>query len=445
MTYNYFVDLSSIFFIIFISGMLLSSFITNTLNWLNSNKVNLKNNVRKLHSLNPLAKKLFTSNRISKALEYKRTKDMFSDFVDSSESAFHSMITLFGISPFVIHYLMNALPNVDFIWIFVGLEIFSIILTTIIEYPINYYNNFKIEKSYGFNTMTRKTFVVDNIKGVILGSTFCLISSIVLYYLLNYVGKFNPINICYFIAGVMLVGFIIEFLYSSVIMYWFNKFSPLPKNRKSLNAKIINLFRKYNYSKVKVLVMDASRRTRHSNAFIGGIGKSKKVVLFDNLLKNYTDNEILAIIGHELGHGKLYHLHIHRLYSLIKLTIMSFITFNLIYNVDLYHAFGYIWVNNDNIINYGLIGFTLSMMVIGSVKWILEPFESWMSRKMEYAADRYSIRNTGRKNDMISSLLKLSSENLSDVFPNEYYEMWNYSHPSIIKRIEAIRKVKSAK
>ena len=138
-------------------------------------------------------------------------------------------------------------------------------------------------------------------------------------------------------------------------------------------------------------------------------------------------------------------MNIMTLRRLIKLTIMSFITFNLIYNVDLYHAFGYIWVNDDNIINYGFIGFTLSMMVMGSVKWILEPFESWMSRKMEYAADRYSIRNTGRKNDMISSLLKLSSENLSDVFPNEYYEMWNYSHPSIIKRIEAIRKVKSAK
>ena len=445
MTYNYFVDLSSVFFIIFISGIVISSFITNTLDWLNSNKINLKNNIKKLHSLNPLAKKLFTSNKIRKALEYKRTKDSFSDFTDSTESAFHSIITIFGISPFILHYLMNMFPNVEFIWIFVGLEVVSIILTTILKYPIDYYNNFKIEQSYGFNTMTKKTFILDNIKGIILGSTFGSISSIVLYYLLIYVGKFNPINICYFIAGVTFIGFLLEFLYSSVIMYWFNNFSPLPKNRRSLNTKIINLFKKYNYSKVKVLVMDASKRTKHSNAFIGGIGKSRKVVLFDNLLKNYTDDEILAIIGHELGHGKLHHLHIHRFYSLIKLTVISFITFNLIYNVNLYHAFGYVWVNNDNIINYGLIGFMLTMMIIGSIKWILDPFEAWMSRKMEYAADRYSIRNTGRKNAMITSLLKLSSENLSDVFPNEYYEAWNYSHPSITKRIDAIKKVKVEK
>ena len=90
MTYNYFVDLSSVFFIIFISGIVISSFITNTLDWLNSNKINLKNNIKKLHSLNPLAKKLFTSNKIRKALEYKRTKDSFSDFTDSISTEYYA-------------------------------------------------------------------------------------------------------------------------------------------------------------------------------------------------------------------------------------------------------------------------------------------------------------------------------------------------------------------
>jgi Zn-dependent protease with chaperone function len=144
-----------------------------------------------------------------------------------------------------------------------------------------------------------------------------------------------------------------------------------------------------------------------------------------------------------LAHSKLHHQLINRFISYFSLFITSIIIFNYIYDVNLYHTFGFYWINEENVLNYSLIGYLLISMIIGSISWIIEPLLMFISRQCEYCADKYSIKYTKNKKAMISSLIKLSSDNYSDIFPNKYYEMFYYSHPSLINRIQKILKFKN--
>ena len=282
--------------------------------------------------------------------------------------------------------------------------------------------------------MNKMLFYLDCIKGTLFKLIITCVTLPLINYFLTSFGHYEITTILMFTGGLILLGMIFEFLYMKWFIKIFNKLEPLTD--KKLSKRIKKLLSKYGYDSKMVYVMDASRRSNKSNAFIGGIGKSKKIVLFDTLLKNFSNDEIISILGHELAHGKLHHQLIQRFVSYSILFITMFITFKFIYNVELYHTFGFYWINNENVVQYSLIGYFLISKIIDNVLWILDPLLSYISRKCEYAADKYSVLYTKNKKAMISALIKLSSENYSDILTNKYYEAYHYSHPSLVNRIK---------
>ena len=443
MNYNYLIDLSSFYFIIFIIGCLFRSSIENIMDWFNNNKGNTTKKLTELFKIHPLIKKYFSYKKVKKIENYHREHTYFSDLTSSITTPIVSLATIFGVMPFTLHLIINSFPGLPTTVHYIILALIVSTIGMIVNMPISYYSNFVIEAKYGFNKMTKRIFFVDHIKSFIFMCVFTPLVITIINYSLTKFGPFESINILYFVTGAIIFGMIFEFLYMTVFIRIFNKLTPL-KN-KALKKRIDKLLSQYGYNSKMVYVMDASTRSSKSNAFIGGIGKSKKIVLFDTLLKNFTNDEIIAILGHELAHGKLNHLILHRLMGYISIAMSCFIIFNFAYDVDLYHTFGFTWVNEGNVVQYSLIGMLLMSKIKSSILWILEPLESWISRKFEYAADRYSIKYTKNKKAMISALIKLSSENMSDIFPDKYYEAYHYSHPSLSNRINAINEIKIQK
>lgn len=439
MQYNYFVDISSVFFLTFIIGTALSSVIENTLDWMNSDKGDISKKLKVLHKIHPLMKKFFSRKKVLKAQEYNTEKNRFGDFSDNISSGIALIMMLCGISPFILHTIIMLLPSCHTT---VHYIVFCLVLKTVktlFGIPFGIYDTFHIEEKYGFNKTTKKTFIVDNIKGFVVSAVLGIVAISVMNYVLTEFGPFSAYKVCALVGGMIVFGMFLEFLHMTVLIRIFNKLSPLTD--KGLSRKIKRLMEAYGYKAKDVYVMDASKRSSKANAFIGGFGKSKKIVLFDTLLKDYTNDELIAILGHELAHGKLHHLFYNRIISAATTLATVFIVFTMAYNINLYHAFGYNFVNESNIMEYSLVGFVLASMVVGAVKWVLDPLEAWFSRKCEYAADRYSVYYTRKKSALISSLIKLTSDNCGDAFPNKWYESWNYSHPSIMNRINAIKKI----
>lgn len=440
MNYNYYIDISSLFFIIFIIGNALKTIMDNILEWCNKDKENIKCKLQNAWKIHPLMKKFFSFTKIKKIELYKNETSNFNELISTVSSSFNTIFILMGVAPFILHLIINIFPNCSTSIHYIIFYNIELLIKNLCYIPINYYSNFHIEKKYGFNTMTKKTFFNDIVKNILISMILSLILIPPLNYLLTSFGKYNLLTISVFVFSLIVFSICFEFLYMTIFIRIFNKLEPL-KNKKLLN-RIQKLLNKYGYNSSMVYVMDSSKRTKKSNAFIGGIGKSKKIVLFDTLLKDFSNDQIISIIGHELAHSKLHHQLISRFISYFSLFIMSIIIFNYIYDINLYHTFGFYWINEENILEYSLIGYLLITLVINSLSWIFDPLLSYISRQCEYSADIYSVKYTNNKEAMISALIKLTAGNYSDIFPNKYYEIFYYSHPSLINRIKKIMKTK---
>ena len=439
MQYTYFADLGSWFFISFIISLFLGTIASSVLYWLNSDKPNLKAKVGRLHSLGETARKVLPYGKIRKALRYKRTVDGFSDLVDTVDSSVTLLALLFGVLPFLVALFHAILPSVGMVWCFIAATAVMSMATTLLGAPVEYYEDFVIEQKYGFNTMTLKTFVADKLKSLPIGIAMSAALYLVLDWALRHLlgdGGVTAAGFVLFLVGAAMFKKVLQWTALNVVMPLFNEFKPLDDG--PLKSKLESMCRRCGVKIARIEVMDASKRSKHSNAFICGSFGKKRIVLFDTLLKNFTDDEIVSVVAHEIGHGKLHHLPLKDLEDMLLTTAYAFLSFALVANPGFYHAFGYSWVDQGNLVGNYVIGFALASVFLKSFTWVLAPVTSWISRKMEYAADRYAVEHTGNVESMKNALLKLTAENLSDVFPHPAYEAVYYSHPSIINRVEAL-------
>lgn len=444
MEYTYFADLSSWFFISFIISLFLGTIASSVLYWLNSDKPNLKARVRRLHSLGEIARKMLPYGKIRRALRYKQTVDGFSDLVETADSSVTLIMILFGVFPFTIALFHTAFPSIGMVWCFISATIVVNFITSILGAPAEYYEDFVIEQKYGFNTKNLKTFILDKIKGlpigIIMSSTLYLVLDWALRTLLG-TGEtgVSVMGLVAFIVGAAFFRKVMQWASLNVILPFFNKFKPLDDG--PLKTKLEELCRRCGIGPATIEVMDASKRSNHSNAFICGM-KKKRIILFDTLFKNLTDDEIVSIVAHEIGHGKLHHLLLIDIQDMLSTTIYALLLFTLVINPDFYRAFGYSWVDPGNLSENYVAGFALASVFIKSFTWVMSPVSSWISRKMEYAADKYAVEHTDCAENMKNALIKLTAENLSDVFPHPAYEAVYYSHPSIINRVGALNGTK---
>ena len=303
--------------------------------------------------------------------------------------------------------------------------LFYFIITFVIDLIISYIRTFKIEESFGFNKTSKKTFVLDKIKSFILT---IILGGGLIYGLLSLHKNTDWLFFIYAWIGLTVIVIGMNLIYTSVIVPIFNKLVPLEDG--SLKTKIEAFALKVGYQIDKISVMDASKRSSKLNAFFSGFGKSKRIVLFDTLIDKMSDDEIVAVLAHEIGHNKHKHI-IFNLFQTVVMLSVYILVLSLFLNREiLSQAFGFESIN----LGFNLV---LYMIVLSPILTIISMGTSFVSRKFEYQADHF-VKENGEANDLISALKVLARENYSNLTPHPLYVKLFYSHPPISSRIEAL-------
>jgi STE24 endopeptidase len=303
---------------------------------------------------------------------------------------------------------------------------------TIIELPFDYYSNFVLEEKYGFNKMTLGLFFSDTLKTFFLESaiSFPLFAAI-----LKIIDVFGD-KFIYYATGLFLVFMLaMQTIYPTVIAPMFNKFDPLEDGE--LKTAIENLAKEQNFPLTKLYKVDGSKRSSHSNAYFVGLPWSKQIVLFDTLIDHSSVEEVVAVLGHEIGHWQLSHLPKNILFVEASL-FLTFSLFNgFINNKSLYAAFGF-----DS--QPTIIGFILFSYLYQPISALSTFASNLLSRKHEYEADAYA-KKCGYHEELCSSLIKMSEENLSYIDAYWLYSAFHRSHPLLAERLSALGYVSKTK
>lgn len=312
--------------------------------------------------------------------------------------------------------------------ILMALLFFGIIMlgSDIITTPFSYYQTFVIEEKYGFNKSTRKLFFIDKIKGwlmmAILGGG---ILSMVIWFF-----QFAGANFWIYALGLIAIFTVfMNLFYSRLIVPLFNKQIPLEDG--SLKSKIENYTNKVGFKLQNIFVIDGSKRSTKANAYFAGFGKEKRITLYDTLIQDLEEEEIVAVLAHEVGHYKRHHIIINLTISILLTGITLFILSLFINNPEFSYAIGVTKPSfHAALICFGILYSPISE-ITGLVMNIL-------SRKFEFEADDYA-KNTYEALPLINSLKKLSKNSLSNLTPHSAYVFLHYSHPPLIQRIRNLK------
>lgn len=309
------------------------------------------------------------------------------------------------------------------------LSFFGIIylVNAIISLPFDYYSTFTIEERFGFNKSTKKTFWLDQIKGLFItilvgGGILALIT-----WLYNTIGDNAWL---YAWGAITFFSLFMTLFYSNVIVPMFNKQTPLEDGE--LRNAIGDFANKAGFEINNIYVIDASKRSTKANAYFTGLGVKKRIVLFDTLINDLSTDEIVAVLAHEIGHYKKKHTLQGMLVSICTTGVMLFLLSFLLDNNEIAIALG----STTPSFHIGLIAFSLLFTPISLVLGVVS---SMLSRKNEYQADAYAS-SFGLSGALISGLKKLSVKSLSNLNPDPLYVFFHYSHPTLLQRMEAMKR-----
>lgn len=304
---------------------------------------------------------------------------------------------------------------------------FYILIDFILSTISSYIYTMIIEEKYGFNKTNLKTFIKDKIRGFLISSI--LICGILMLFIKLYDAIGNYIILAF-------IGILILLLLLVLILYPFlskmsNKFEELEECE--LKTKLTELLNKHGYTIRKIEVMKASERTTKSNAYFTGTGKTKTIVLYDNLIETMTPDELCAIFAHEMGHGLNKDTIKNNIMSFFLISLIVFSMWGLVNMNQIYLDFGF------NSINYGFAFIVLSYIVMPFINTLISLLTNYISRKAEYRADYQAVKE-GYGPDLVTALKKLSKANFAELNPSKIIVALSYSHPPLLQRIEAIEK-----
>ncbi len=358
-----------------------------------------------------------------------------------SSLMYHRDVTKFGlltsIAGFALTFLMLYLGGFGWIdnlvreyvtsdlWLPIAFFGVIFIASDILTLPFQYYRTFVIEEKYGFNRYSIKTFLVDKIKGYFLGALIGIPILLLLIFLIEQMG--TDFWWIFWIVAALFILFINAF-YTSLIVPLFNKLTPLEEGE--LKSAIEAYSSSVDFPLQNIYVIDGSKRSSKSNAFFSGLGKRKKVVLYDTLIQNHSTEELVAVLAHEIGHYKRNHILKGFILSIVQTGLMLFIMSRVIFNENFSFALG---AENYGI-HLNLLTFTLLYSPISTILGIIS---NLISRRHEFQADAYATM-TYRGDAMKNALKKLSVDNLSNLYPHPAYVFVNYSHPPLLSRLSAI-------
>lgn len=369
---------------------------------------------------------LYPPEEYAKSQNYLKTRSKFS-FITTGFSLILSLsVLILGGFGWLEHWLSTYVSDP----ILLSLAFFGtlFILSDLLNIPFQIYSTFVIEGKFGFNKTTAKTFVLDKFKGYLIG---ILIGGLLGYSLLWLI--FELQEQFWWIALIVIVAFslLMNVFYASLILPLFNQLKPLEEG--SLKDQINAYAKEVNFPLDSIFVIDGSKRSSKANAFFSGMGKKKKIVLYDTLIENHTQEELVAVLAHEVGHFKKKHIVFSMIISFGQMAIMLYLLSLLIFNESLSIALG-----ADSLsIPINLIAFGLLYTPISKVTGILMNI---LSRKNEYEADAYASL-TYKAAPLESALKKLSVDSLSNLTPHPTYVFVNYSHPTLLQRLEAMEQL----
>ncbi len=312
-----------------------------------------------------------------------------------------------------------------------GLVFFGVLslMFNLIQIPFDLYETFVIEERYGFNTRDLKTWALDLLKGTIISAT---LGGIALGIILILINRFQQTWWIWAWIFLAIVEGIILWLYPIMIAPWFNRFEPI--TQETLNRRISELMEAAGLGVKGIFQMDAGKRTRHTNAYFTGLGRSKRIVLFDTLLNAHTEDEILAILSHEAGHWKRKHIIKHLLLLEITSLFGLFVVARLISWPPIYWTFGF-----DT--PAAFVGLFLAGVLTSPVAYFFRPLGSAISRRFEQEADDVAFELLGTSTFLSRALKKLALYNLANLDPHPLYAWFYYSHPPIVKRVERLERM----
>ena len=299
-------------------------------------------------------------------------------------------------------------------------------LKTLVDQPFSLYATFVIEQRFGFNKTSPAVWIKDRFKALLLAMGFGipLLTGVLAFF--QYAGSSAWIW-CW--ALITLFMIVVQFIAPTWIMPLFNRFEPLDTGE--LKDAIMAYARAIDFSLDDIYVMDGSKRSSKSNAFFTGFGRHRRIVLFDTLIAGHTTDELVAVLAHEMGHYRMRHILKMMALGILQTGMLLFLMSLVIHTPALVEAF---YIEQPSV-HAGLVFFGL---LYAPVDFFLGLIGHCVSRRHEFAADRFSATTTGKTRPMVEALKKLSLHNLSNLSPHPLYAFLNYSHPPVLQRIEAL-------
>lgn len=384
-------------------------------------------NMRHLSPQMPqIAAEIFTPEQYANARSYILTKQTFGIIVSSL--SFLVLIALLLFDGFaLLDGFVRSLSNNQIIQALLFFGILGL-AADVASIPFDLYSTFKIEAKYGFNKSTLSIFFTDKLKSWMLGLVIGggLLSLIVWFYLAA--GHwFVPVTL------MVMVGFSVfmNMFYTSLIVPIFNKLKPLPDG--NLKEAIEDFAKKAGFPLSDISVIDSSKRSTKSNAYFSGLGRKKRIVLFDTLIEKHTTDELVAVLAHEIGHYKLKHIRQGLIIGIFQTSVLLFMLYFFL-DIPLFQqALGV----KQTSFHMGVVVFGL---LLTPVSLLMGLIENYLSRRNEYAADAFAAK-FGMSEALMNALKKLTSDNFSNPTPHPLYVKFYYSHPPLSIRLAALRKL----
>jgi STE24 endopeptidase len=368
-------------------------------------------------------KGIYSESEYLKSQAYQKERARFS-FSTAAFSTLLSLLVLgFGGFGMLDSFLRSYIESP--IWL--ALAFFGVVFvaTDIVNLPFSLYSTFVIEQRFGFNKTTISTFFLDKVKGYFLAILIGLPLGYALIWLVVELGADFWVYALVIIVAFMLF---MNVFYTSLIMPLFNKLRPLEDG--PLKSAIEAYTKDVDFPLTNVFVIDGSKRSTKANAFFSGLGKRKKIVLYDTLIERHSTEELVAVLAHEVGHYKKKHIVQSLVLSILQMAITLFILSLLIFNANLSLALGAETLG----IHLNFIAFGILYTPISRTTGL---FMNILSRRNEYQADEYAVK-TFDGSYLISALKGLSKDSLSNLTPHPFYVFVNYSHPALSNRIAAM-------
>ncbi|XP_018328220.1 CAAX prenyl protease 1 homolog [Agrilus planipennis] len=374
-------------------------------------------------------KEVMSQETFEKAKLYHLDKTKFGFVKDTFSIILSSIVLYTGILAIFWDYSTKISPAdnevaVSCIWIFLLTS-----MSTVLDLPFSIYFTFVLEEKYGFNKQTARFFVIDRIKVFALSQFLSLPISSLAILIVKYGGDWFFMWLWAFVGLVMLI---LLTVYPTYIAPLFDKFTPLPEGE--LRSEIEMLATKLNFPLGQLYVVEGSKRSAHSNAYFSGLFGVKRIVLFDTLIDNYENNEVLAVLAHEIGHWKYGHI-IKNIVIMETSLFLLFMVFAYTFKIPLlYEAVGF---------PSGVEPVLVGLLVV--LQYIMVPYNAFLSfllaclsRKFEFQADQFALR-LNKSESLRLALIKLNKDNLGFPIYDELYSAWHHSHPSLLERLRALK------